>query len=79
VADIARFSITVIAFALLITTHLAIAVGLLSRSRGPRAALALVIAPVAPYLAVREHMWFRAGIWIVSALIYVGMLVAQSI
>jgi hypothetical protein len=71
VRDIVQLSITVLAFALLVTVHCAIAFGLFQRPPRSRALLAFVVVPLAPYFALRERMTFRAGLWIVSALAYV--------
>jgi hypothetical protein len=70
VKDIVLLSVTVLAFALLVTVHLAIALGLLQRPPRSRALLAFVVAPLAPYFALRERMTFRAVAWIVSAAAY---------
>jgi hypothetical protein len=71
VRDIVLLSVTVLAFALLVTVHCAIAFGLLQHRPRSRALLAFVVAPLAPYFALRERMTFRAVAWIVSALAYV--------
>jgi hypothetical protein len=70
VRDIALLSVTLLAFALLVTVHFAIAFGLLQRPPRSRAFLAFVVVPLAPYFALRERMTFRAVAWIVSALAY---------
>ena len=60
----------VLAFALFITAHVAIAYGLALRPPRWRSAVALFAAPLAPYWAWREHMRIRAGVWVGALLIY---------
>ena len=74
-----RFIVAVVlAFALLVTAHLAIAVGLVAKTPKWRALVALVFAPMAPYWAWREHMRIRAGIWAAGLVLYVVALIAAS-
>jgi hypothetical protein len=61
----------VVAFALLITAHVAIAYGLAWRPPRWRAAVAFVAAPLAPYWAWREKMRVRAGVWTGAVVLYV--------
>jgi hypothetical protein len=68
----------VLAFALLVTAHLAIAVGLVAKPPRWRAPVALVLAPLAPYWAWREHMRVRAGIWAAGLVLYVVARIAAS-
>jgi hypothetical protein len=70
VRDIVLLSVTLVAFALLVTVHVAIAFGLAQRPPRSRALLAFFVVPLAPYFAVRERMAFRGGLWIASALAY---------
>lgn len=68
----------VIAFALFITAHVAITYGLVFRKPRWRAPAALLIAPLAPYWAWREHMRIRAGIWCAALVLYaVATIVAR--
>ena len=60
----------VVTSALAVTAHLAIAAGLLRRSPRWRAPVALVLAPLAPWFAAREHMWLRAVVWVVGVIGY---------
>jgi len=60
----------VLSFALWVTSHLAIMVGLLARPPRLRAPVALVVAPLAPYWAVRERMLARAIAWVVGGVAY---------
>lgn len=59
-----------LSFALWATSHVAIVVGLVLRSPRLRAPIALVIAPLAPYWAIRERMTLRGVLWIVSVGVY---------
>jgi hypothetical protein len=70
VRDIVILSVTLVAFALLVTVHCAIAFGLVQRPPRSQAFLAFLVLPLAPYFALREKMTFRGGLWIVSALAY---------
>jgi hypothetical protein len=78
VKDMILVGAVVLAFALLVTAHLAIAVGLVAKTPRWRAPVALVFAPLAPYWAWREHMRVRAGIWAAGFVIYVVARVAAS-
>lgn len=68
--DLALFVTTVLAFASLLTAHLAIAFALFGRDRRWRAFVALVVPPFAPYWALRERMTFRASAWLAGAIGY---------
>lgn len=68
----------VLAFASLVTAHLAIVVGLLGRPPRWRAPAALLLAPLAPFWAWRERMRFRAGVWAAGLVVYVVARVAAS-
>lgn len=57
-------------FALWLTSHVAIFVGLLTRRPILRAPLALIVAPLAPYWAIREGMAARGLLWTISVGIY---------
>lgn len=60
----------VLAFAILVTDHLAIVWGLASRRPMWRALVALVVPPFAPYWSYRERMRVRAGIWVGAVAVY---------
>ena len=60
----------VVAFALFVTAHVSIVWGLLFRAPRWRALVALVVAPLALYWAIRERMKVRAGLWIASLVLY---------
>lgn len=57
-------------FAILATSHIAIVAGLARRPERHRAPIALFIAPLAPYWALREKMWMRGIGWIGCAVVY---------
>lgn len=61
----------VIAFALFVTAHVAIAFGLFLKAPKWRAPVAFLVAPLAPYWAWREHMRVRAGLWATALILYV--------
>ena len=69
---------TILAFAVLLTAHLTIVVGLVLGARPWRAPLALVLAPLAPYWALRSNMRARAGLWLLAASLYAGALWADG-
>ena len=58
------------AFAALVTVHVLIVVGLLRKRPRVPALIALVAAPLAPALALRERMNVRAVAWVVFAVAY---------
>jgi hypothetical protein len=61
----------VVAFASLVTAHVAIVAGLAVRSPRWRAPAAAVVFPLAPYWGGRAGMHVRSVVWIVSAVAYV--------
>ena len=65
-----------LAFAVLVTAHVAIAFGLALRKPRWKAILALTLVPLAPYWGARGGMHVRTVAWIVSALVYVVLRVA---
>jgi hypothetical protein len=60
----------VLAFATLVTSHVTIVAGLVGLRPRKRALLALFVAPLAPYWALRTGMRIRAAVWVASALAY---------
>ena len=63
-----------LAFALLMTMHMAIVFGLAQRSPRWRALAALFVPPLAPYWALRGGMMVRASVWIGSLVLYATFL-----
>ncbi|MBX3190521.1 MAG: hypothetical protein KF819_26205 [Labilithrix sp.] len=76
--DIVVVAAVVIAFATLVTAHVAIAFGLLFKPPRWRAIVAFAVAPAAPWFAFRERMRVRAWIWIAAAVAYVVARVVAS-
>jgi hypothetical protein len=72
VADVALLLVLVTSFALGLTAHAAIAWGLAFARPWWRAPVALVLAPLAPVLAVRARLYVRAAVWLAAWLIYAG-------
>ncbi len=68
--DIATFAVLVVAFAVLVTAHVTIVVGLFRRTPRWRSIVALVVAPLAPYWAIRDRMYVRGAAWLVGAVAY---------
>jgi len=60
-----------LAFATLVTVHIAIVFGLAFQKPRWRALVALVVPPLAPYWAMTGGMRVRGGIWMASVLLYV--------
>jgi hypothetical protein len=71
VIEIVVVGAVVLGFAILVTAHVTIAFGLVRRTPRWRAPVALVVAPLAPYWAWREHMRVRAGVWTAALVVYV--------
>lgn len=65
----------VVTFAVMVTVHVATVFGLLRRRRVGAALAALVLPPLAPWLAGRWGMRGRAIAWLVTAPLYVVALV----
>jgi len=64
----------VLAFATLISAHVAIAYGLLKQSPRWRAALAFLVPPLAPYWALRLGMMVRGTVWVAAVIAYATFL-----
>jgi hypothetical protein len=72
--DAVVLSGVLLAFATLVTVHLAIVLGLVSREPRWRAIVAFFVPPLAPYWAFRGGMVVRACIWIGSVALYATLL-----
>ena len=68
--DTLVFSAAVVFFAVLVTTHVAVAFGLARRPPRWRALVALIVFPFAPYFALQERMRRRAFLWLVALVGY---------
>ena len=60
----------VLGFAVLVTTHVALAVGLFSRTPRWKGPLALLVPPLAPYWGMEAGMKRRAAVWVIALCIY---------
>jgi hypothetical protein len=69
----------VLAFATLVTVHVAIVLGLLFRDPRWRAVAALIVPPLAPYWALRGGMVIRGAVWIGSVVLYTSLLGISAI
>lgn len=64
----------VLAFAALVTAHVALVAGLAARPPRWRALAALVVVPLAPFWGRAERLHVRTLTWLVSAAAYVALL-----
>lgn len=78
IKDAALLGAVVAAFATLVTVHLAIVYGLATRRPRWRAAVTLVVGPLAPYWAFREGMRVRAVVWLSALVAYAISLALAS-
>lgn len=69
----------VLAFATLVTVHVAIVLGLAFRDPRWRALAAFFVPPLAPYWALRGGMAVRGAIWIGSVVLYTSLLGISAI
>jgi hypothetical protein len=72
--DVVVTLLLVLSFAALVTAHVAIVIGLGGKSPRWRAAVALAVAPLAPYWALTSGMKARGWIWIGSVCLYAAVL-----
>lgn len=72
--DAAIYIGLVLAFATLITVHVAIVFGLAYHHPRWHALVAFFVPPLAPYWALRGGMVVRGGIWIGSVILYTTLL-----
>jgi hypothetical protein len=68
-----------LAFATLITVHVAIAFGLSRKSPRWRALVAFFVPPLAPYWALRLGMVARGAIWLAAVVAYTTLLGLASV
>lgn len=78
-ADWAIFVTIVTSFAVLVTAHLSLAVGLLVRPPHWRGPVGLLVLPLAPYWGLRAGMRGRSVVWIISLVTYTGSLIVGSL
>ena len=70
-ADVGAVLALVLGFGVLVTAHLCVVVGLLARAPWWKGIAALVVAPLAPYWAIRSRMHVRGISWLLGAAVYV--------
>lgn len=68
-----------VAFATLVTVHVAIVFGLAQREPRWRAVAAFFVPPLAPYWALRGGMGVRGVVWIGSVILYTALLLLAAI
>lgn len=72
--DAVALALLVLAFATLVTVHVALAAGLAARGPRWRGAVALVVPPLAPWWGWRTRLRARTVAWLVLAAVYVALL-----
>ncbi len=70
-SDLSIFAALVVSFAVFATAHVCIVVGLSTRNPRWRSLVALIVAPLALYWAIRERMTVRSAAWGLGAAAYV--------
>ena len=70
VRDIVVLGALVGAFAVLVTAHVTLALGLCRRTPRWRAPVAFVVVPLAPAWGWRTGMRARSAIWVAAAVVY---------
>jgi hypothetical protein len=76
--DVAALTALLVAFALLVTIHVTLAVGLARRRSRRDALVALALPPLAPWWGWKEGMTLRSATWILAAAVYAITLLAQT-
>jgi hypothetical protein len=76
--DLAIVITLVGAFALLVSVHVALAVGLVLRKPHWRGAVALIVPPLAPYWGLESGMRVRGVAWLVAVALYAIARIAAS-
>jgi hypothetical protein len=72
--DAVALALLVLAFATLVTVHVALAAGLAARAPRWRGAVALVVPPLAPWWGWRTRLRARTVAWLVLAAVYAALL-----
>ena len=73
--DALELGFVVLAFAALVTVHVALAFGLFAQRPRWHGALALLLPPLAPYWGARQGLRGRTFAWLALALAYVTALI----
>lgn len=68
----------ILAFAVWVTVHVALAIGLVRRSPRWRGPLALVCPPLAPYWGMETGMKRRSGVWLLALCVYIVARIAAE-
>ena len=77
--DMVVIGVLIVAFAVMVTAHVAITVGLARRKPHWRAPVAFLLPPLAPYWAWRGKMKVRAGVWAGALVLYaVAIVMARA-
>jgi hypothetical protein len=71
IRDIVLLSFLMVAFATLLTAHVALTIGLARHGPRARAVAAFFVPPLAPYWGWRDGMRRRGVLWGVAAISYV--------
>jgi hypothetical protein len=72
------FPTLIVAFALLLTAHVTIAVGLVRGPRPRRALVVFLVPPLAPWWGWNARMRVRAAVWVAAAAVYGVALVLST-
>ena len=73
--DAVAVGLLVLAFATLLTVHVALAAGLTARTPRWHGPVAFVVPPLAPFWGWRARLRARAVAWLVAAAAYAALLV----
>jgi len=65
-------------FAVFIAAHVALIVGIFRAHQRPRAALAFLVPPLAPFWGHELGMTKRASTWLAALIIYIAILIALA-
>ena len=68
--DYATLGLLMVGFAVLVTAHLALVVGLLQIAPRCHALVALIVPPLAPIWGGRARMGIRTAFWVAGAVLY---------
>jgi hypothetical protein len=76
--DRVELAVLVLAYAALLTTHVALTIGLARRPPRWRALVAFFAFPLAPWWGWQAKMRVRAAVWVAGAVLYGVMLAVAS-
>jgi FtsH-binding integral membrane protein len=72
------FALIVSTFAVALTSHVAIVLGLMGKTPRWRALVAVFVPPLGAVWAIREKQRLRAAAWLVAAVAYVALRIASG-